>query len=273
MKYKLKEKQNQRILRINEKTLIVGVDIAKKIHVARAVDFRGIEQGKECTFSNDQEGLMKLIMWMKELQQSQDKRDIVFGVEPTGHYWFPLAAFLKANDIHVVMVNPHHVNNSKELEDNSQTKSDYKDAKVIADLIRNGHYSEPTLPTGAYADLRILMNLREKLAVNLNQVKARSHNWFDRFFPEYPQVFKDWTGKASLMTLNQFPMPQDIVSIGAKGVLVHWKTDIKQEVGIKRADKLYETAQRSIGMTEGMAAAKIELSIFNWTTTDLPNLS
>ncbi len=259
MKYKLKEKQNQRITRINEKTLVVGADIAKKIHVARAIDFRGIELGKECNFSNDQEGLMKLTTWMKDLQQVQDKTEIVFGVEPTGHYWFPLAAFLQDEGIKVVLVNPHHVNKSKELEDNSQTKSDYKDAKVIADLIRNGHYSETNLPTAAFADLRILMNLREKLVESSNQVKARIHNWLDRFFPEYPRVFKDWTGKASLMTLHQFPFPQDIASIGARGVLVHWKTEIKQGVGIKRAEKLYEAATRSIGLTEGIVAARIEL--------------
>jgi transposase len=259
MKYKMKQKQNQRILRINENTLVVGADIAKKIHVARAVDFRGIEFGKECNFSNDQEGLMKLTAWMKDLQQVQGKTEIVFGVEPTGHYWFPLAAYLESEGIKVVLVNPHHVNKTKELEDNSQTKSDYKDAKVIADLIRNGHYSETNLPTAAYADLRILMNLREKVVENSNQVKARIHNWFDRFFPEYPQVFKDWTGKASLMTLNQFPIPQEIASLGARGVLDHWKTEIKQGVGIKRAEQLYTAATTSIGLTEGIVAARIEL--------------
>jgi transposase len=259
MKYKMKQKQNQRITRINEKTLVVGADIAKKIHVARAVDFRGIELGKECTFSNDQEGLTKLATWMKDLQQVQDKAEIIFGVEPTGHYWFPLAAYLQDEGIKVVLVNPHHVNKSKELEDNSQTKSDYKDAKVIADLIRNGHYSEANLPTAAFADLRILMNLREKVVESSNQVKARIHNWFDRFFPEYPQVFKDWSGKASLMTLHQFPIPQDITSIGARGVLEHWKKEIKQGVGIKRAEKLYKAATTSIGLTEGIVAARIEL--------------
>jgi transposase len=103
------------------------------------------------------------------------------------------------------------------------------------------------------------MNLREKLVESSNQVKARIHNWLDRFFPEYPRVFKDWTGKASLMTLHQFPFPQDIASIGARGVLVHWKTEIKQGVGIKRAEKLYEAATRSIGLTEGIVAARIEL--------------
>jgi transposase len=260
MKYKLKEKQNQRITRITEKTLIVGADIAKKIHVARAVDFRGIEAGKECTFYNDREGLMKLTTWMKELQQVQDKAEVIFGVEPTGHYWFPLAAFLLDQGIKVVLVNPHHVNKSKELEDNSQTKSDYKDAKVIADLIRNGNYSEANLPTAAFADLRVLMNLREKVVESLNQVKARVHNWCDRFFPEYPRVFKDWSGKASLMTLHQFPTPQEITSIGARGVLDHWKTEIKQGVGIKRAEQLYKAATSSIGLTEGTVAARIELA-------------
>jgi transposase len=261
MKYKLKQKQNQRILQINENTLVVGADIAKKIHIARATDFRGIELGKECAFSNDQIGLMKLATWMKELQQVQDKSEIIFGVEPTGHYWFPLAAFLQGEGIKVVLVNPHHVNKTKELEDNSQTKSDYKDAKVIAKLVRDGNYSEPSLPTAAYADLRIHMNVREQVVDHCNQVKARIHNWFDRFFPEYPQVFKDWSGKASLMTLHQFPTPQEIAAIGARGVLAHWKTQIKQGVGIKRAEELYQAAITSIGLTEGIGAARLELII------------
>lgn len=86
MKYNLKEKQNQRITRITEKTLVVGADIAKKIHVARAVDFRGIELGKDCTFQNEQEGLMKLTTWMKELQQVHDKTEIVFGMDTIGFH-------------------------------------------------------------------------------------------------------------------------------------------------------------------------------------------
>ena len=143
MKYKLKQKQNQRILDITEHTLVVGADIAKETHVARAIDFRGIELGKDCVFTNSRQGLSKLVTWMKALQRQHAKTDIVFGIEPTGHYWFPLAEFLQDKGIRIVVVNPHHVHKSKELEDNSQTKNDYKDAKVIADLVRNGHYTEP----------------------------------------------------------------------------------------------------------------------------------
>lgn len=260
MKDKLKLKQNQRLTRITESTLIVGADIAKKIHVARAIDVRGIELGKDCVFHNDAQGLTGLAEWMKELGRRHHKTEIIFGIEPTGHYWFPLAAFLKEQGITIVVVNPHHVNKTKELEDNSPTKSDYKDAKVIADLIRNGRYSEPNLPTKEFAELRILMNLREKVAMSQSQVKARIGNWLDRYFPEYATVFKKWEGKASMMTLRQFPTPEEIVSTGARGVLAHWKTEIGRGVGIKRAEKLYAAATVSIGLTEGLSAARIELA-------------
>lgn len=260
MKYKMKQKQNQRITRITEATLVVGADIAKKIHVARAVDYRGIELGKDLAFHNDQNGLIQLASWMKELGEVHAKTEIVFGIEPTGHYWFPLAAFLGEQGIRIVVVNPHHVNKTKELEDNSPTKSDYKDAKVIADLVRNGKYSEPSLPTKEYADLRILMNLREKVSDSLTQVKGRIGNWFDRFFPEYAKVFKKWDGKASLMTMREFPLPAEIVAIGARGVLENWKTEVKRGVGIKRAESLCDAAAVSIGLTEGVTAARMELS-------------
>ncbi|RLC34047.1 MAG: IS110 family transposase, partial [Candidatus Nealsonbacteria bacterium] len=40
--------------------------------------------------------------------------------------------------VNVVMVNPYHTKRAKELDDNSQTKSDKKDALTIARLVRDG---------------------------------------------------------------------------------------------------------------------------------------
>jgi len=260
MKYKQKKKQNQRIQDITDQTLVIGADVAKETHVARAVDFRGIELGKDLVFENNEEGFAHLVMWMKELQGQHAKTDVILGMEPTGHYWFPLAEFLQRQAIKIVVVNPHHVNRTKELEDNSQTKNDYKDAKVIADLVRNGKYTTPRLPKGIYADLRVLMNLREKVSINLGQVQRRIQNWLDRFFPEYAHVFKKWDGKASLITLAEFPTPKEIITFGSFAILKRWKQDVKRAVGIKRAEKLIQAATNSIGLTEGLMAAKIELS-------------
>jgi transposase len=262
MKHNQSSKQNQRIERISETTLVIGTDIAKNTHVARAFTYRGIELGKRCLFENDEQGLLNLLAWAESLKKEHGMTDVILGVEPTGHYWFPLFHFLKGYDVQVVLVNPHHVKKSKELDDNSPTKNDIKDAKVVAKLVIDGRYSEPQLPEGIYAELRVLMNQRDRLNGDLNRVKGRIHNWLDRFFPEYMQVFKDWEGKASLITLSHFPLPKDVVAAGETSIVAVWKkNDVKRAVGPKRAELLYRKARKSIGLTEGATAARHELAM------------
>lgn len=251
--------QNHRIRQVNESTLIIGADIAKQKHVARAQDFRGIELSKPIIFSNHHAGLQQLLFWIKSLQKTHGKSRVLFGIEPTGHYWMPLAQFLRKEGIQVVLVNPMHVKKSKELDDNSPTKNDVKDARVIAQLIKDGRYSEPQIPEGIYAELRVGMNLRDRFTQDLFRVKGRIHNWLDRFFPEFLTVFKDWEGKAALLTLHQFPLPSDIVERGAESILLTWKQDVKRAVGMKRANQLVSAAKESIGLTSGTEMARLEL--------------
>lgn len=261
MKHTQSSKQNQRIERISETTLVIGADIAKNTHIARAFNFRGIELGKRCVFTNDLSGMKALLDWTEELKQEHGMKDVMFGVEPTGHYWFPMHHYLQQQDIPLVLVNPYHVKRSKELDDNSPTKNDTKDARVVGKLVLEGRYTEPQLPEGVYAELRILMNQRDRLNVDLNRVKGRIHNWLDRYFPEFTRVFKKWEGKASLLTLRQFPLPQDVVDAGEEYILRTWKKEVQRAVGLKRAQLLIETAQRSIGLREGLKAARCELSM------------
>lgn len=90
-----------------------------------------------------------------------------------------------------VLLNPHYVNKSTEMVDNSLTKND---AKVIANLMKDSKYTKPKLPTRVDENLRMLMNLKEKEMVNLGQLQRQIQNWLDRFFPEYTEAFKDWEG-------------------------------------------------------------------------------
>ncbi|WCK54237.1 IS110 family transposase [Aneurinibacillus sp. Ricciae_BoGa-3] len=249
-------KQNQRIEQMNEFTLVVGVDIAKHKHVARAQDYRGIEIGKPCTFDNSRSGFTHLWKWTRSLMEAHCKTHVLFGMEPTGHYWMPLAQFLRHEGVPVVLVNPLHVKRSKELDDNSPTKNDVKDARVIAQLMKDGRYSEPQIPQGIYAELRVGMNIREQLSKDLLQVKGRIHNWLDRYFPEFLTVFKDWEGKAAQSTLRHFPLPEDIVQRDAEGIVQVWRVEVKRAVGIKKASQLIEVAQKSIGLQSGVRMAR-----------------
>lgn len=77
--------QNQKIKQITPSTLIIGIDIAKDKHVARAQDDRGIEFGKRLIFENHIHGFEQLIVWAERYAQENGKKTILFGAEPTGH--------------------------------------------------------------------------------------------------------------------------------------------------------------------------------------------
>lgn len=255
----MKYKQNEKILQLAEETLIVGVDIAKHRHVARAQDFRGIQFGKALTFENVYSGFNSLISWINHLKDKHNKQEVIIGMEPTGHYWLPLAYWLKEQEIQVVVVNPAHVKKSKELDDNSPTKNDVKDARVISRLIEDGRYSEPHLPKGMYANLREGMNLYDQLMKDLQAVQGRVHQWIDRFFPEYTRVFNDWEGKASVQVLRMGFFPDEIVKCSEEEILAEIRKEVKRGVGMKKVQQLKEVASKSIGLKEGRDLARLKL--------------
>ena len=143
----MKSTQNEKISQIKFSTLVVGIDVAKETHYARAIDFRGMELSKLLRFSNTLEGFEKLEQWMQEICRQHQKTDIIVGFEPTGHYWFTLGDHLKSRGHRLAIVNPFHVKRTKELDDNSPTKNDRKDPKTIAMLVKDGRIGKCTYPT------------------------------------------------------------------------------------------------------------------------------
>jgi transposase len=252
--------QNHKLSQITISTLIVGIDVAKDKHVARAQDDRGFEFGKRLVFENRIHGFETLLDWTMKHMNANHKSHVIFGVEPTGHYWLNLAYFLKARGYDFVLVNPMHVKKSKELDDNSPTKNDTKDAKVIAQLIKDGRYSVPNLLDGIYAELREGVKVRDQLISQLMIIEGRIQNVIQRYFPEFFDVFGDWKGKAALCTLRMFPFPSQIIDMTPEEVLAKWKIVVQRGVGMKRATKLVETAKRSIGIKAGTKFSEREMS-------------
>lgn len=97
---------------------------------------------------------------MEDIAEKHGKESVIPVMEPTGHYWLNLGAYLQGQGMKPVHVNPHHVKKSKELDDNNPNKNDCKDPKTIAALVNEGRFSYPYIPTGIYAEIRNLSNLR-----------------------------------------------------------------------------------------------------------------
>ena len=181
-------------------------------------------------------------------------------MEPTGHYWKPLANYLMKQDITVVLVNPYHTKKAKELDDNSQTKSDKKDALTIAKLVKDGRYYDTYMPHDKYADLRVLTTTRISLNDKKSSIENRITAVLDEYFPEFTTVFKHpYKGKASMQILKSCPLPKDIKALGVDGVLTEIKKAVKRTVGRKTAEKLVNAANISIGVDYGEAEATFKI--------------
>ena len=262
----MKNQANQKLEAITATTLIVGVDIAKALQWARFVDYRGIEVGKAVHFENNKAGFELIIAKIKEFRNSKVLRvqfdNVIIGMEPTGHYWKAFANYMIQRKYRIVGVNPYHTKKAKELDDNSQTKSDKKDAITIARLVKDGRYFDPYLPTDVYEELRVLSNTRVGMLKRNSALKNNITAILDEYFPEFVTVFKNpLKGKASLQVLKSFPFPQMILAIGEDGVLAEIKKAVKKTVGIKKVRQLIEVAAESIGVEYGLESTKLKLLI------------
>ncbi|SFE61674.1 Transposase IS116/IS110/IS902 family protein [Paenibacillus algorifonticola] len=259
MKFKAQTKQNQLLERISTQHLVVGIDIAQQTHVARAVNFRGILLGTPLHFSNDDTGFGLLLQWMRGLQETHQLNDTIIGMEPTGHYWLSLAAWLKDRKLEVVLVNPHLVKKNKENRDNTPSKSDIKDAFVIADMVKNGYYTFIKETSEVFMELRVLMANRETIVHRLVSVKNQIHRWVDIVFPELRLVYKHLIGPGSLATLRLFPTSADLQKLTVRQVIDGWKTVMKRHSGERRAGELLALAARSVGAKHAERAYKLHL--------------
>ena len=197
--------------------------------------------------------------WILDLKERHEKDKVVSGMESTGHYWFNLGKFLQDNEIKPVLVNPHHVKKSKELDDNNPTKNDRKDPKVIAGLVREGRYMIPYLPDGVYADLRTASNIRFQLQAELTRIQNRISRWFNIYFPEYKTVYGKPDAKSGMLILKAAPLPEDILTLGIDGVNQIWRDAKLRAVGKARAKTLIEAAEHSVGSKEGAVSARMEI--------------
>jgi transposase len=263
MKFKQSDGQNQRIERITTSHLVVGIDMAKETHVAQATNYRGIVlASRHLSFSNTIEGFEKLERWMKGLQQKHRLNSMIIGMEPTGHYWWNLANWLEDKDLKVVLVNPATTKRNKENRDNSPSKSDPKDALVIADVVSRGYYYEYTRQANVFQRLRTVMSDREFWVTYSVRLQNRIIRWLDIRFPEYTSVFKDWTCKRSMATLKEFPCPQDLESRSVADIITSWREHMQRaggSTGTQKAAQLLSQAKRSVGNLTAVHEAKQDL--------------
>lgn len=255
----MKYTQNQKIMQITEDSLIIGIDIAKDVHFARDIDYRGIEYGRTLSFKNEREGFEKLEHWINKIKERNDKATAIIGMEPTGPYWFCLFSYLIEQDYECVTVNPFHVKQFKEISDNTPTKNDKKDSKIIANLVKNGHYFKPNILEGDYEDLRMASQQRSQCKIEKTRIANKIENWLTRYFPEYKEILKNVGNKGSIYILENYPLPSELSKLDPEKLFRELPKNLRIGLGRERLKKLIEVSKKSIGLSTGKDLAKLEI--------------
>lgn len=242
---------------VSPNTLIIGIDIVKQVHfVKMMLDGMQIASFK---LYNEGSAFMSLLQKIQQVKNQHQCTASLIGMEPTGHYWLPLAYFLQAHKQPFVIVKPSHVRWSKELADNSPLKTDPKDAGVIAGLVRQGTYHSAYLPEGVYAHLRQLTAMRYHKKDQIAATKNVLHRILDVLFPEFVTLFSDITGKTARQLLREAPTPLQMQALGIKRLTTLIQKASNRRLSKAKAQAVLEAAHTSIGVRQAIDSACIEL--------------
>lgn len=232
-------------------TFVIGVDVSKAYLTTCAVQLSGLEMERK-RFYNSGNGFKAFYAWLQRLKHKYGYQFAVVGLEPTGTYSKPLIYFLAARGVCVVQVNPVHVKRSKDMEDNSPDKSDKKDPKVIANLVREGKFLTVLVLTGPYARLRQLVRARDRAVAARTQCINQMEAAVAEIFPEFLQLIGDLTRKTALELLSRCPTPRAILSMGLEGLQeLVYKTS-RGRIRRDRVEALWIAAQESVGVEEAV---------------------
>ena len=248
----------KRVRTVKEGTLIATVDIGATSNTGycTALDGRDIKVFK---FGNTREGFDKFWSLVVASKTRFHCDEVIVGYESTGPYAEPLVHYLMDKPVKIVQVNPMHTKRLKEVNDNSPGKTDDKDPRVIADIIKLGRALSIVVPEGDAAYLRRLNNTRERHIGERTALLNRLQQLVFLIFPEFKTVIKQMRGRTVRFILNKYTTPEKIGALDKEVFGEEMRTRSMGKLRVKDAELLIGLAQRTVGIKEGVAGIALDI--------------
>ena len=185
---------------------IVGIDIGKNHHEASIVSPEGKQIGRSLRFATTHKGADSLMSFIfKNIGNSP----CVFGMEATGHYWYPIYSFLKAKGYTIYVINPILSDSLRKMYIR-QTKNDSIDSFLIAEVIRFGQFGTTSMADENILAMRQLCRYRDSVISSRTEIKLRIGTIMEQIFPEYEKQFSSLWVSTSMGILEKYLTPENI---------------------------------------------------------------
>lgn len=185
---------------------IVGIDIGKNHHEASIVSPEGKQIGRSLRFATTHKGADSL---MRFIFKNIGNSPCVFGMEATGHYWYPIYSFLKAKGYTIYVINPIQSDSLRKMYIR-QTKNDSIDSFLIAEVIRFGQFGTTSMADENILAMRQLCRYRDSVISSRTEIKLRISTIMEQIFPEYEKQFSSLWLSTSMGILEKYLTPENI---------------------------------------------------------------
>lgn len=217
--------------------IAVGIDVAKETHWAVAVTETS-DVLVDHAVNNDPAAIEALMAELGALPG-----ECTVGLDVVGGIATLLSAMLLAAGQRVVHVPGLAVNRARQGTTGGETKSDPRDARVIADQVRSRRDLRSIVVEGEpLAELQLLVGRRRDLVAEQTRRLSRLHDLLSRIHPGLERAL-DLTSKGGLWLLTRYVTPAEVRAAGRARLVRHLRAGGARHVDTIATDAL-DVAQR-----------------------------
>ncbi len=202
--------------RLSADALIAGVDLAKKESVVvfvRASDRARVDRLRVTT---DRAGIERLVARGQELARTHGTGPLVIAMEPTSHFWKPVARAAEAAGVDYVLVQGFVVATGRELDDLTRDKTDVRDAVLIADLAAELRFTDTRLSEGPWAEMDLLADARDARRIERSACLQEMRALLELAWPGLLMACPDLTGSHLQALLRTGLTPHEAAALPAR---------------------------------------------------------
>ena len=251
-------------------TYYVGIDIAKYKHDCFIADDSGCVIRDSFTLTNDKDGFDVLLSILKKLKS---KGQIKIGFESTGHYHFNLKLFLEANGYDYVEFNPLLVHKFASTQTLRRTKTDKKDAQLIAKYLMTVDYKPYVNSFYHINNLKSLTRLRETLITDRTRFLNQITSYLDQIFPEFKPLFENGLNESAFYLLTHYMTPAKMSKLDSNKYS-EMKSELRHPISYQKICQIKDAAINTIGHTSKALeyALKSSLNVYLYLDNQIDEL-
>lgn len=222
----------------------VGIDIAKKFHIACVIDEENNLIKKNYRIESEISDFTLLGSMLCEIDQ--DKSNFIIGMEATGLLFENLYLSLKTQGFNVVLLNPYQTNKFREMDTMKFVKNDNIDSQMIAALLKSGRYSKAYVSQKLYSSLKSLYRHKATLMDEMKKAKRQVQSTLAVVFPEFEQIVKDPFSVSGMALLEKYPTAKHYKHASGDRILKIFRNIKGNNFNLEKANTLLDLALTSV---------------------------